>query len=99
MVDYPQDPGREEPFPEAAPITDHRVVQRDEWVEHERTAPCDPSCPRHVEVPRVAGEHRVERIHGAEAKPHLRDEEPERGLPASTPVVALPVPDALVPLH
>ena len=61
-VDGEQDPGGEQPLPEALAVGDEGLVERDERVEDERPLARDPARARDVEVARVADDDGVEEI-------------------------------------
>lgn len=84
---------------EAAPIVDERLRKRDEGIEDERPATCDPPRHRHVEVARIADDHRVKALPAPpQDEPGLRQTHLERRAETERPLVPLPFPDARVPL-
>ena len=98
-VDPAEDAGGGRARPEAAAVLDEGLVERDERVEDDGTAACDPPGRGQVEVARVADDDGVEALApAAEQQPRLGQADP-RGRPeADRPVVPPPLPHARVPL-
>ena len=97
-VEGEQRPRREAAGPEAPPVGDERVRERDERVEDQRSPARGPPRGRHVRVTGVADGDRVEIDVDSPQQSRLCEREPERGARTAPPLLLASLPHRLVPL-
>ena len=90
VVDAAEDARRRGAGPEARPVADQRVVERDERVEDDGASARDPAGGGHVEVTRVADDDDVGVVLPAARQRPLRARHPRQLAEADRPVVTAP---------